>query len=212
MDKNKKIGYDIALLIEAFEIEVVEESTLLNEWLATKDGLNDYEMWAFERLYARTRVDGGYWNEEELKIKFVGQTFDLADIDMKDRLKVFYERPIAANVNNYSLAVITDCMIATPLPFNKPRKPYFFFQEFKKKRGDKNDPEGQMLTAMLIAQELNKDNAPLYGGFLFGPYWQFAILNQKTYCNSRTFDATQREDLFEIIFILRKLKTLILDQ
>ena len=56
-----------------------------------------------------------------------------------------------------------------------------------------------MLTAMLIAQELNQDNVPIYGGFLFGPYWQFAILDGRTYLNSQDFNATNPNDLLKII-------------
>ena len=212
MEKMDKLGYDLALIIETFSINVPDESTLLNDWLAADYTLNQFEQWLFDRVYARTRIDGGYWNEEELKIKFVGSVFDLADVDTKDKIKVFYERPFAATVEGYALSVVTDCMIAKPLPFNKPQKPYFFFQEFKKKRGEKNDPEAQMLTAMLIAQEMNQDNQPIYGGFLFGPYWQFAILDDRTYINSRDFNATNADDLRSIIYILRKLKDLILSR
>ncbi len=212
MEKVDKLGFDLGVIIEAFNISVPDESILLNDWLSAEYKLDQFEQWLFDRIYARTRVDGGYWNEEELKIKFVGSVFDLADIDTKNQIKVFYERPLAANVEGYALSVVTDCMVAKPLPFNKPQKPYFFCQEFKKKRGEKNDPEAQMLTAMLIAQELNQDHVPIYGGFLFGPYWQFAILNDRTYLNSQDFNATNPDDLLKIIFILRKLKEVILSR
>jgi hypothetical protein len=54
------------------------------------------------------------------------------------------------------------------LPFNTPDSPYFFLQEFKKKRGENRndkpfDPEAQMLKAMLIAQNLNNDGKIIYG-------------------------------------------------
>ena len=90
MEKVDKLGYDLALIIETFNINVPDESTLLNEWLAADYTLNENEQWLFDRVYARTRIDGGYWNEEELKIKFVGSVFDLADVDTKDKIKVFY--------------------------------------------------------------------------------------------------------------------------
>jgi hypothetical protein len=38
----------------------------------------------------------------------------------------------------------------------------------QKKGGEKKDPEAHMLTAMLIALELNKDNKTLYGSYLIG--------------------------------------------
>ena len=62
---------------------------------------------------------------------------------------------------------------------NSPKSPYFFLQAFKKAKGEKNDPEGQMLQAMLIAQEKNNNQKPVYDGFLIGPNWRFATLHGK---------------------------------
>lgn len=69
-----------------------------------------------------------------------------------------------------------------------------------------------MLLAMLIAQEMNQDGKPIFGGYLIGQNWNFAIFDNNTYCQSRQFDSTRREDLLQIIFMLRKLKELILNR
>jgi hypothetical protein len=69
-----------------------------------------------------------------------------------------------------------------------------------------------MLTAMLIAQELNKDHKTLYGGYLIEHNWHFVILTGKKYAISRQYDATDKKDVFQIVFILRKLKDLILGE
>ena len=122
----------------------------------------------------------------------------------------FFTRSLSATVNGYDLSVVSDCLIATPLPFNTPDVPYFFLQEFKKKRGEKKDPEAQMLIAMLIAQNLNPEDRILYGGYLIGHNWHFATLNGQQYSISRQFDATDKDDLMKIIFILRKIKDLVL--
>ena len=80
---------------------------------------------------------------EELKIIMIGTLFRLAKIQMPKIAKVFYERPIAQNVNGYNLAVICDCLVATPLPFNKPTKPYFFFSKNLRKNAAKRmTPKG----------------------------------------------------------------------
>jgi hypothetical protein len=208
----KNFGYDLSLLVDAFNIKVERSNAVLTEWLATEYQFNEFEQHNFEDLLSDAEEDGGYWNEEELKINFVGAAFRLAKINTRDRIKVFYERPIAAKVGEHDLSVIADCLVATPLPFNTPKHPYFFLQEFKKRRGDKHDPEAQMLVAMLIAQEINKDNKPIYGGYLIGQNWNFAILDQNTYCQTRQLDSTRRDDLLKIIFMLRKLKDLILNR
>ena len=67
-----------------------------------------------------------------------------------------------------------------------------------------------MLVSMIMAQEMNQDGYPLYGCWLQGKNWYFTVLNGVEYCVSRQFDATQERDLLQIVFILRKLKQLIL--
>jgi hypothetical protein len=210
--EKKKLSYDPNDIALAYNLKVNKSCDLLNEWISATATFNDFEQAFFEKIYKDAHVDASYWNEEELKIKMVGLLFSLADIEISDKAKVFYERPISAKVGNYDLSVICDCLVATSLPFNKPTHPYFFLQEFKKKRGEKNDPEGQLLTAMLIAQEQNQDNKPIYGGYLFGSVWNFATLLDNQYCVSREYNATHKDDLLQIVFILRKLKDLILNR
>ena len=208
----KNFGYDLSLIIKTFGVKVTKTNPILTDWLLANYELNPFEQTNFDELYADAEEDGGYWNEEELKINFIGAAFRLAKINTKDRIKVFYERPLAGMVKGHSLSVVTDCLVATPLPFNTPDHPYFFLQEFKKRKGDKNDPEAQMLVAMLIAQEINKDDKPLFGGYLIGQNWNFTLFHNNTYCQSRQYDSTRREDLLHIIFIIRKLKELILNR
>ena len=207
-----KLGYDPSDIAQAYNLEVNRTCEFLNDWISATYTFNDFEQTFFERIYKDAHVDARYWNEEELKIKMVGLLFNLADIEIFGKAKVFYERPLSKKVGDYDLAVICDCLVATPLPFNKPTKPYFFLQEFKKKRGEKNDPEGQLLTAMLIAQAQNDDNKPIYGGYLFGSLWNFATLIDNQYCVSKEFNATRRDDLLQIIYILRKIKDITLNR
>ncbi len=158
---------------------------------------------------------------EELKIQFIGVLLFIADIDEDKKIKTFFERSLSATVQDIPLSVIADCVIASPKGLGgSPRSPYFFLQDgpssrYKKSKGDKQDrivgpPEGQMLTAMIISQEINQDGHPLYGCWIVGSNWHFTVLNGVEYCVSRQFDATREPDLRQIVFILRKLKALIL--
>ena len=209
-DDLKKIGFDLSLLTKVFQLNVANQSLALETWLNDTYTLTDIQTQLLNSLYEEVKEDGGYWNEEELKIQFVGLIFRIADVSVRNKIKVFYERSLSTVINDYELSVVCDCLIATPLPFNTPDSPYFFLQEFKKKRGEKKDPEAQMLTAMLIAQHLNNDGKIIYGGYLIGHNWHFAILDGKQYVTSRQYDATEKHDLLQIVFILRKLKELIL--
>ena len=110
------------------------------------------------------------------------------------------------------LNVNCNCFVGKPNEGGKPDKPYFFFQEFKKTCGDKNDPEAQMLIAMLLAQDKNADDKPIYGAWLQGRIWNFTILNGKEYCTGRAFDATGETQLYQIVYILQALKGMILNR
>ena len=69
-----------------------------------------------------------------------------------------------------------------------------------------------MLGAMLIAQLRNNDGKPIYGAWLTGSIWFFTILQDKNYYMSTSFDASNETELLQIVFILRKLKDLILNR
>jgi hypothetical protein len=94
----------------------------------------------------------------------------------------------------------------------RPKSPYFFMQDFKQSLGDGHDPEGQMLAAMILAQFLNQDDKPIYGCWIQGRFWYFTVLIGKDYCVSKPFNATEVDDLLQIVFILRHLKILILNR
>lgn len=217
MEIPKKLGFDLSQLAEAFDIQRQRSCEHLTEWLEARYEFSIEEIHVLDKVYAEIADDGDYWNEEELKIKAVGLLFFLADIAVKNQIKVFYERPLSDVVNGYQLSVITNCMVATPIAFNTPRHPYFFLQDgpplrFKKGKGEKRDPEAQMLMAMLIAQHKNADNQPIYGGYLVGANWRFTTLSDNHYCVSRQYDASNRSDLLQIVFALRHLKALILNR
>ncbi|MEY4904515.1 MAG: hypothetical protein RLZZ292_2330 [Bacteroidota bacterium] len=211
-NKETKIGFQPADIAQVFGIKKQKECVYLVDWMTARYELNALETQLFEKIYEDSAENADYWNEEELKIRLVGTLFLIADIEQKNKIKVFYERPLTATVNGHDLNVKADCFVGTSSEFNSPLQPYFFLQEFKKLRGEKNDPEGQMMTAMLISQALNQDNKPIYGGFLFGSNWWFTTLIGQNYCTSKKFDTSKKEELLQIVFILRKLKDLILNR
>jgi len=145
-------------------------------------------------------------------MKFISMIFDLADIEDDEKIMSFYERPMTATIEGVKISVICDCLLASPVGIATPRTPYFFLQEFKKQKGDSNDPEAQMMAAMLVAQHRNADQKPLYGAWLVGSIWNFTVLSGNEYFVSAKLDASDRDDLNRIVFILRRLKELILNR
>jgi hypothetical protein len=106
-------------------------------------------------------------------------------------------------------------MFAGQIGRNTPSHPYFFLQEWnatrlKKGKKSTNDPEGQMLAAMIASQKINNDNKPIYGAYQVGRNWIFSILSGKEYHISRQFDVSNQDDLKSSIFNLKRIKDLVL--
>jgi hypothetical protein len=205
MSAYKKIGFDILALSEAFNIVKQKECPHLQAWTSAFFEFTEAEQQIMNNVHADILDTIEAMNEEEIKARLIGLIFYVAHIDIPDKIRVFYERPIAAIIGEYTLNVITDCLVAAP-KFNLPSRPYFFLQEFKKAKGEKKDPEAQMLTAMIIAQHINQNDKPVYGSYVIGSNWRFATLIGTDYCLSRKFDAENKNDLMQIAYTLRKLK------
>jgi len=207
---KKRIKNNTDALTVAFDLTQHFRGDSLENWLNVSGELKSSERALLEDIHQKSLNKIRGWNEEELKMKMLSFLFYLAQIDEDGKIATFYERSLFAEWDNFELSVICDCMIATPFGLTTPKAPYFFLQEFKKQKGDQQDPEGQMLAAMLIAQKKNKNNKPIYGAWLTGSIWFFTILEGKNYYSSSSFDATKIEHLNQIVFILRNLKQLIL--
>lgn len=198
-------------VIDTFGIKSVQDCPHLSDWLQVQDSLNDFEYLLLDTALARYAELSKGWNEEELKMFFISPILNVANINIAGVCKTYFERPLEGVINNYQIQIVTDCMVASPKLSGEPAKPYFFLQEFKQsQRFGKTDPQGQMLMAMLLAQDKNADNQPMYGCYVIERNWFFAILIGTNYCVSQQFDATQKDQLHQIVYILRKLKALIL--
>jgi hypothetical protein len=209
MEHISKLPLNTDSILEHFHLPRLRFGKLIEEWISAKGVLTVSESERIEKLYRKALKSGDGWNEEELKMKFISLLFDLADIEEDDKIISFYERPMNASFNGTKIAVICDCLLASPAGISTPKTPYFILQEFKKQKGDSNDPEAQMLAAMLVAQYKNADEKPIYGAWLVGSIWNFTLLQGNEYFVSRKFDAADLENLTQIIFILRELKELI---
>ncbi len=204
--------YDGFEVIERFNIDKNQTCENLNEWLKVEGGFNGFELELLNKIQKELILHGRAWNEEELKMNFISFVLFLANVNVPEKIQIFYERRLSGVVNDIPISLVVDSMIASPTKAERPKNPYFFLQEFKRSLGDDHDPEGQMLAAMILAQELNKDDKPLYGCWLQGKFWNFTTLTDRDYCVSKTYDATDIEDLHQIVYILRKLKDLILNR
>ncbi len=207
----KNFNFDLVAISKFFDLAYNENCAHLQQWLQADFELDAFEQRIVNDLYEEIVESGEYMNEEELKTQMVSLAFYAANVKVKKKIKVFYERAMTGIIKEMPLSVICDCLIATPR-INAPDTPYFFLQEFKKSKGEKKDPEAQMLVAMLIAQAKNNDEKPIYGGYLIGTGWHFTTLIGNDYCVSKKYEATTKESLIAIIYALKKLKDLILNR
>ena len=139
-----------------------------------------------------------------LKMIFISHILPLGHIESNNRYKTFYEKTVTGVVDGVTLTAKTDFMLATAI-LNKHKKPYFHFQEYKPSHPT-GDSMAQLLEAMLVGQEKNKNDKPIYGCEIVGEYWKFVILKDKTYCISESFNSIKKTDLLSIIAILRHFK------
>lgn len=199
---------DLILLYGLTRLVGSDEHALMAEWLTTTTTLNEVEQYIFNMIWqnAIKRIDG--WQEEDLKMKFICFVLALGHLKDSNLYNTYFERTLQANVAGNFLKTKTDFMIAKGI-LDKPQQPYFHFQEWKKHRDPTGDPVAQLLTAFLIAQEINKDNKPLYGCTITGKYWEFFVMEGKKYCISSSYDCTEKEDLLRIIAVLRKFKEIL---
>ena len=201
----KKVNYSEADLIELFQLTRLKIAQMpeMVRWLAAPVVLlSAIEQSIFDRILPLAMRDIDGWNEEDLKMQFISQILPLGNMNSNGRYKVFYEKTISAIVQGTPLTTKTDFMMATGI-LNKPKNPYFHFQEYKPQLNPTGEPMAQLLEAMLIAQEKNKNGKPVYGAEIVGKQWSFVTLLDRTYCISKSYDSTDRDDLLAIIAILR---------
>jgi hypothetical protein len=187
---------------EAFGLRQVRRLDALDSLLAYQHSPSDYEKQFLSDLQETYYLGGDSWNEAELENKIISPIFVFSKIS-NERFSYFLERELALTIGDYELTGRVDGMVATG--FRNPKKPYFCMNEYKRATDPDGDPQGQVLIAMLVAQQLNADEKPIYGSFIVGKQWHFMVLVGKKYARSKSF-ACDDDEVFDIFRILLSLK------
>jgi hypothetical protein len=210
--QRKESKYTEADLVDKFGLKKWignDKTALMSEWTKAETTLNEFESYQFERKFSKAQGSIEWWHEEDLKMKFISFILDLAYLEDDTEFYIsYFEKTIWATVEDCFLKVKTDFMLAKGV-MDKPKTPYFHFQEYKKLKDPTGDPVAQLVEAFLIAQELNQNNRPIYGCTVTGKYWDFYIMEGKNYCVSKSYDCTERDELLKIIAMLRKFKEIL---
>ena len=206
--KNKSFKYWLTQeLHETFGLVRLPLSPLLDAWLSATEPITEAEQTRLEQLRTNLLANADYWNEEELKVKFIGQLLDLVQLE-GPAFRTFYDRPLTATVNTIRLYGTVDMVVATG--FQIPTEPFFCIHEYKQEGRREGDPKGQLLAAMLVAQTLNTPHHPVYGCYVLGRNWFFVVLTGSDYAISDAFVATQSDlkTIFQALrFIKRQIET-----
>ncbi len=191
---------------EYFHLTPVEINEWLAKWLEAEHDITQAEDARLVELCQTLRKHVLDWNEEELKIKFIGRLLDAVDYDHPE-YQAFFERRLSAKVNDERLSGIVDCMIAAGK--RSPKYPFFCLHEYKPERRKVSDPLGQVVVAMVAAQRLNNDGKPIYGAYVVGRQWFFLVLHECAYALSLACDATKEDELRQIFRMLKYIKHMI---
>ena len=188
-----------------FGIEQVFEHPLLTDWLSAVNQPNEEESRTLEKLRDKLARAINTYNEEELKVFFIGPLFSLISFE-KHGMRPFMDRPFSFEYgqdeegNTLVTAGRIDWLLAKGR--QDPREPRVFLHEYKREVEATGDPLGQLLIAMVgaqrgYAQRQNIDPIPLYGCYVLGRNWFFVVLDGAQYAVSDALVATQ-DDIFRI--------------
>lgn len=196
-------------LKRTFHLVTLEECEVLDQWLAMPFDIpkKDKQFLMELRKFSSKAIE--FWNEDELKFHFITPLLKRVNFT-SPHYAPFLERKISSLIENYEMSGRVDFMVASGE--YEPVKPYFFFSEYKKEKGGLNDPLAQVLCAMMVAQQKNKDDKPVYGAYVIGRNWFFVVLQGKEYCKSEVFTITRQEYLEQVYILLMNMKRIIEEQ
>jgi hypothetical protein len=152
------------------------------------------------------------WNEDEITTLFIAPFLLTFKFNNPPQYRVFMQRKTKLETATISASGKVEFSISTGK--QKPQKSFFFQKQYKApqpfKEENAEDPLGQLLIMMLNTQIPNTPPSGvgglLYGCYTLGRYWFFVVLVGKEYGVSRSYDATQTDDMNAMVYILERVK------
>ncbi len=203
MKKRKFEDWEYSQIHKEFGyIRHYEGFSLLDNWLKADEPITEFEK--------ETLLDLSKWlfynvedlNEDELKFFFISPLVRLVDF-RHTHYKAFTQRKFAAVIGEWQVNGVVDFVVASGK--QHPEQPFFFLHEYKQERKRDNDPLGQLLIEMLVAQQQNEAQFPLYGCYVIGRFSFFVALEGQEYSVSRAYDGST-EDILVIFRMFRFVK------
>lgn len=205
--KTNKLDLLEPTLVRTFGLNRLYYNTpLMNDWLSATGDLTEFDKALLDESLEKLIKNADTWNEEELKMSFISIIIFLARYD--DPIRTYYDREMSMKIGEYTLLCKADMLLSKGFG-ELIETPYFFLHEYKREKKYSGDPIGQMLGGMLISQAKNENEKPMYGCYVQGRFWFFAILVGKEYVISQPYNSVKAEEAQQIIRILRRMKEII---
>ncbi len=189
-----------------FSIKRVKNNQALTTWTNATQVIPKKIEEQLEMLQSSLNQFADAWNEDELKLFFIGPLLVQAEL-YGENFKPFTQRNLKATfpIQNLEVQGKVEFMLARGI--TTPSAPLFFLHEYKQERRRETDPLAQVLIAMLAARQYNEHDHADYGCYVIGRYWFFVVFNGTEYAVSRSYDATQ-PDLFTIFNTICEIKNI----
>jgi len=194
---------------KTFDLSLSGSSEALQAWRQSQSAVPDeLRQWLEDRRAELQRLQFA-WNEQELMARFIGPILTSIGF-LGQHFNLFHQRQLTLTYQHLKTSGAVDGMVASGI--YEPECPYFFLQEYKKSQGYDSDPFGQLLIAMIAAQQLNADGKAMYGCFVIGKYWSFILLDGQQYAMTQGYDATDAGELQIIWSMLVEVKRIVEDR
>jgi len=187
-------------------IEEVEQNEWLTTWQTAEIAVVSEDDTALMQLCQMLQQHVYDWNEEELKMYFIGSLMRLVDYSQKE-YQAFFDRPLEFAFDSERLTGLMDCMIAKG--GRSPKCPVFCLYEYKPACYSSKELLAQLIAAMMAVQRVNQNDKPVYGVYIIGGFWYFLVLHQNVYAESIAYDATQPDGIRQIFKMLIYIKQLV---
>jgi hypothetical protein len=199
-------------LKKVFNLTQADNLTILDDWIDTSGiVLLENEIMILDNILKKSLRYLDSWNETELREKFIIKIVELIDFEFEElECHTFAERYLSATINGCTLYGFVDWFVASGTQL--PEKPFFFIHEYKAEGAKDLDGRGQLLSTMLATSALNQSKAAMYGTFVLGRFWFFVALTDTQFAETSAFDVLKKEDLYQVVKILRKQKMIILER
>lgn len=191
-----------------FGLQRGKNNPFLKEWIERPAEITEWDKHTIAQILKTADYYIDNWNEAELREQAISPITNLVNFNGFDKnYAAFSERYLEATIKDAKLYGYVDWMVALGNAYHM--NPIFCIHEYKREENSSKDVRGQLLSQMLTVQALNADEKPVYGCYVLGRLWFFAVLDGRKYDFTPGHIFTREDHLLDIVRILKGMKQMI---